>query len=418
MADKPKYERKCKNWLADFGKWTLPRSEAPETFIFWTGIFTLAAVIRRHVMIPRSYMGGWEVTPNVYIMFVADPGKARKSTTANYAEDLFEITKGLTRPPELISKEALLSTLAESDDQSLAILAPEFGEFIAKSGVDMYGWLTNMYDGKRRISAKTISRGLELAERPCVNMLGATTPAWIADNMPESVIGGGFASRVIFIFEETVRRRQLYYNHLDWPALNQLQKDLASDLNHIATIEGEFTIEEKTQAWMEKWYRGTADQGRTEDYKMHGYFERRPAYVHKLAMIIHLSKADDLVLVQSDFDEAIVLLNQIERKLPMTFQAIGRNPYAIDIKRIYQYIQEQGEVSKITLLRAWMHTAEQDKLESFITNLASIGYIKVEARGDDLIISPAKGNGSRHSTDLAGHQTVAAPRPDQASEED
>jgi hypothetical protein len=188
------YQRKCKNWLQEFGKWTLCRSEAPESFIVWTALFTLASALRRHVYIPRSLMGSYDIYPNLYIMFVAPPGRARKTTTTDYAETLIDDIDDITKSPELITKESLLSTLINAPDTAMCIRAPEFGEFMAKSGPDMYGFLTNMYDGKKKIQVSTLSRGHEFAEKPCINLLGATTPQWIAANMPESVIGGGFAT--------------------------------------------------------------------------------------------------------------------------------------------------------------------------------------------------------------------------------
>jgi hypothetical protein len=383
-------ERKCQNWLSEFAKWTLPRSEAPESFIFWTGIFTLASAIKRNVTIPKRMMGSWEVIPNVYILFVADPGKARKTTTANYAEDLFEIAKGITRSPELISKEALLQTLVESPDQTIAILAPEFGEFMAKSGVDMYGWLTNMYDGKRRIVAKTISRSTELAEKPCVNLLGATTPVWIAENMPESVIGGGFASRVIFIHEDTVRRRKLFYNKLDWSVLDDIQKSLSIDLARISKIKGAMEFEsQETMDKIEAWYTDTADEGTAAHYKLSGYYERRPAYALKLAIILHLAYSDELVLTLQDFNEAVAILKQIEKKLPKVFEAVGKNPYVVDMNRIYDFILERKKVVKSDLYREFSHAAEQPKLDELLNALYVMKYIQLETVGPELYISPA-----------------------------
>ena len=66
----------------------MPRSEAKESFIFWTGLFTLASAIRRKVYIPKTVLGSWEVAPYLYIMFVAPAGKARKTTTLSYSDDL------------------------------------------------------------------------------------------------------------------------------------------------------------------------------------------------------------------------------------------------------------------------------------------------------------------------------------------
>lgn len=381
------YQRQCDNWLTEFGRWTLPRSEAPQTFIFWTGLFTLSCAIRRHVKIPKSILGSWEVSPNLYVLFIAGAGKARKSTTANYAEELLDEIPHITKSPELITKESLLSTLVKSDDASMSITASEFGEFMAKSGPDMYGFLTNLYDGKKKISVSTLSRGVEFVERPCINLLGATTPEWVAANMPESVIGGGFASRVIFIFEEQVRRRQLYFETLDHEALEEIKKRLIADLEHIATrIHGEFKIDPEAADFMEHWYRNTADAGKAEQYKLHGYFERRPAHAHKLAILIHLAYSDELVLTKKDFEMAIGYLTVIEKRLPQTFEAVGKNPYTVDMNRILEYIHQHGRVTRQQLYSQFYHVAAPAMLKELVEGIAEMGYITFETEGSVIYI--------------------------------
>ena len=384
------YKRQCKNWLDDFLRWTLPRSEAPETFIVWTGLFNLASALRRHVKVPKRYLGSWEAAPNLYILFIAKAGRARKSTTANYSEELMDELTHITKSPELVTKESLLSTLVKSDDAAMSILAPEFGEFMVKSGPEMYGFLTNMYDGKRRIVGSTLSRGVEFVERPCVNLLGATTPEWVAANMPADVIGGGFASRVIFVFESTVRRRQLYFENLDHDALERLRVRLVADLDHIArNINGDFSIEDDAKSFMEEWYRDNADAPPDADSNLAGYYERKPAHIHKVAMLLHLAYSDELVLTKKDFKDAIELLHEVEVKLPETFQAIGRNPYTLDLKNMAEYIKQKGRVSERELRRKFYNVAARpEDLDGMIQSLIDLGRIS-------MIIDPSKPENQR-----------------------
>jgi hypothetical protein len=378
-ASSQAYKRLCDNWLDDFLRWTLPRSEAPETFIVWTGLFILASALRRHVKVPKRLLGSWEAAPNLYILFIAKAGRARKTTTALYTEELMEELTHITKAPELITKESLLTTLVKSDDSAMSILAPEFGEFMVKSGPEMYGFLTNMYDGKRRIVGSTLSRGVELVERPCINLLGATTPEWVAANMPADVIGGGFASRVVFVFESTVRRRQLYYDKLDQDALERLRVRLVADLDHISrNINGDFDIAPDAKEFMDAWYRDNADAPPDADSNLSGYFERKPAHIHKIAMLLHLTYSDDLIITIKDFKDAIKLLQEIEVKLPETFQAMGRNPYTLDLKNMAEYIKIKGRVSERELKRKFFNTAARpEDLDGMIQSLIDLGRINM-----------------------------------------
>lgn len=376
--------RKCKDWLLSFIDWSLPRSEAPRSFHLWTGLFTLASCLKRRVYIPKDLLGGWECFPHLYIIFVAPPGKARKSTTAAYSEELLREIPLVMRAPTSMTKEQLLKKLAESDDASMSIFSSEFAMFIQKSGIDMYDVLTDLFDGKKDISVETISRPLDFAEYPCVNLLAATTPGWISDNMPESVIGGGFASRVIFVFEERIRRAQLYYREIDHNYLNQLKKDLLEDLLHITVnVQGKFDLSEEAKTFMEVWYKNHAEKENVSNYRLQGYYERKPAHIHKLAMLLHVAIADDLMLTINDFKTAIDVLEQLEVKLPRTFQNIGKNPYTADIDRIVEYVAEKGKVRRSILLAAFYHVAMPEQLLELVGFLLAIGRIKIVVTGDD-----------------------------------
>lgn len=383
------YQRKCPNWLETFTRWCLPRSEAPESFILWTGLFTLAAGVRRQVRVPRRLFGSWEASPNLYVIFVAPPGKARKSTTTDYAEDILDGIPRIIKAPTIVTQASLLNRLVESSDSSVYILSREFGSFIKKSGMEMFEFLTDIFDGRKTIEASTIGRGIEFAERPCVNLLAATTPRWISENMPESVIGGGFASRVIFVFEEQVRRRQLYYEELDHDFLNKLQQDLIDDLRHIVEkCHGDFSLEEDAKAFMEGWYRENADNSH-ENYRLHGYFERKPAHIHKLAMLIRLSYSDELVITKADFERAIYLLELLEHKLPKAFQSIGKNEFAPDMDLILEYIKEnsngypdsedmdkQNWVERAELYSEFYSNAQPNLLTELISGLVAMDKIE------------------------------------------
>lgn len=342
----------------------------------------MASTLKRRVKVSKKYLGGWEVSPTLFIIFVAPPGSARKSTSAVYAEDLLSEIPVIERVATSITKEMLLKKLSEIDDSSLTIFSSEFAMFIQKSGFEMYDVLTHLFDANRDVSVETLGRALDFAEKPCVNLLACTTPDWISNNMPEHVIGGGFASRVIFVFEETVRRYQLYYDEIgiDWDVVNRMRTDLIEDLMHMATnIVGDFEIEKEAKEFMEPWYKQAAKQGAIagDNYRLRGYFERKPAHVHKLAMLLHLAYSDDLVLTLRDFHGAISILDDVELKMPRTFAAIGKNPYAVDMNRMLDFVARRGEVSKRDLKANFYQSADPRKLEELIQGLIDMGKIKM-----------------------------------------
>lgn len=387
MAETVKYTRKCKDWLQSYVEWAKPRCESPETFIYWSGLWTLAAALRRHVKVPRELMGGWEIAPNIYTIFVAPPGRARKTTSINFSDDIISEVKGLTRGPTIVTQAALLKQLADSDDGSIYIQSHEFSSLIMKSKIEMFEFLTDLYDGKKHIDAATISRSIDFVERPCCNLIAATTPRWIVENMPESVIGGGFASRVIFIYEDRVRRRQLYYEGLNYDYFDKLQADLVEDLQHIIDdVRGDFILEEDAKAIMEGWYRQNAEVP-DADYRLSGYLERRPAHIHKVAMLLHISRSDELVIERRDFEDAIALITKVEAKLPAVFNQIGKNPHAIDMNQMVDWIQNKGQVTIKDLRRQFYSSADPRMLDELITGLIQMDFI--HQVGQTIIFGPA-----------------------------
>lgn len=376
------YKRQCDNWLADFARWTIPRSEAPEIWIFWAGLYALSAAVRRHVKISREYLGSWECAPNIYLMFVGEPG-SRKTTTGDYAYELIQSVDGITMAPDQVSMPKLLTALVESPDSSMCIHSGEFGEFMQKSGTDMYSFLTNAFDGKKKIEVGTHIRGVEFVERPCVTLFGATTPAWIAANMPEDVIGGGFASRVVFIYEDSVRQRRLFYkDKVNFEEIDDIGDRLKADLQHIANIKGDFELTQEAMDFMEPWYAEAADKISKKVYHLQGYHQRKPAHIMKVAQLIKLSRCDELLLDVDDFKEALEVVEMTERKLGKVFGAVGKNAYTVDMRRILAFINENGRTNRKLVNATFMNAATPKLLEELVVGLATCGLITITISQD------------------------------------
>lgn len=376
-------KRQCDNWITHFRKWTYPRSEAPESFILWAGLSTLASVIRRKVSVSKKWLGSWDAYPFMYIFFISPPGQGRKTTTIGYADELLNEVKSINMAAQAMTWQDLMNRLASYKEASLTIHAMEFGTFYKPSGDVMIDGLTALFDGRRKFDSSTIVRGVELAAKPCVNLLAATTPIWIAENLTEGMVGGGFMSRVIPIYEERVRRRQMFYESLDQDALKRIKERLVADLQHLSSFgESEFDFTEDAKMFFEEWYDKTADRYfRESDKRLHGYFERKPAHALKVAMLLHLAYSDELTLTKEDLEQSLKLLATVERHMLRVFQAVGKNPYTVEMDTIEEFIREKGSVTKTELLNRFYHAAAPDMLLELVNALFLMKKIKVS--GDD-----------------------------------
>lgn len=379
--------RKCENWLQSFRDWIVPRSEAPESFVFWAGAFTLASALRRRAFIPKSELGGWSCFPHLYVMFVGPPGM-RKSTAMDFALDLQTQVSDIIRPPTLITKEALLQSIINSPDSSISVSVLEFSDFILKGGKEMYDLLTSLYDAKRDLSVATLARGREGTERPCMNFSACTTPGWISANMPPESITGGYASRVIFVYEQELSKRRLFWTKEmadgGEARFNKLEANLVEDLVHIASnISGEFTFTKEAREGLEDWYQTISTRGTNK--KLDGYIARKHVHVMKLSMILSVAGSDSLIIDWPTAQAAINIVTQTEKKLPLVFAGVGKNTYALEMKDLADYIQLNVQVPRAQLLSHFESAAEPQKIIQLIDGLVAMRKIVASITENDIL---------------------------------
>lgn len=372
-------KRRCSNWLSTYQEWALDRCAAPKSFVFWSAIFCLSSAIRRKVFVPKKILGAWNCYPFVYIFLVGPPG-TRKNTAMGFSVDILDQITTLTKPPEFIGPESLIDSISKSDDYSVYLLIEEFGDLVLSGNNKMYEFLTSVFDGKKELRKKTFTRGLEYASKPCVNGFFGTTPKWINENMPEAVIGGGFASRCIFVNELKPTSRRIFFADGELPKpleyYAKLEKDLVADLQHIANnIEGEFDISKGDRDWFEKWHE---DHEYSSHSKLQGWNNRKITYILKLAQLVKISYSDELVLTRKDIEEAIKIVDSIENKLPKVFEGVGKNEYLFDAKDMVEFISNNPGVERNVVLKQFETVAMVGLLEQLIDGLLMTDQLKSE----------------------------------------
>lgn len=281
----------------------------------------------------------------------------------------------ITKAPAFITKESLLDSIFKSKDSSVYLSVEEFGDLLLKSGPEMYEFLTSMFDAKKSVEQSTLSRGFELTEKPCVNLLAGTTPQWIADKMPEAIIGGGLASRIIFIYEDRAPKSKIFFRH-DPKDYEPLRKDLVSDLAHIANnLEGEFILPQVVEDWMEKWNEESVKETK-KNPKLSGYYARKVTHILKIAQLYHIARTDELTLDLNDVQAAVGIVESTEKNLPRVFAGVGKNIYSIDTRDIIKYVSDNIGVARSEILREFSSVATVPKLDELINGLSDMKLIE------------------------------------------
>jgi len=399
MPDVPEGGREAGNWIAAYLEYT-KESESPDAYHVWTALSSIASVARRNVWLDQ---GIYLLYPNLYVALVGPPGRTGKSTAIRMGRRLITQVPGIVMGPDSCSREQLIRKMAESklnNQCCLTLHSTEFSSIIDLSGIQMIQFLTDVYDcdyfNPKGWAYETKTSGKDYLVNPYLNMLVGTTPSYIADSMPDNVIGHGFTSRTVFIYGD--KERQI--NPRPKEADRGLVAALIRDLQRVAGVFGEFrwdcncpnecTCERETgKKTYDTFYRGLYTSI-PPDYRLEGYHWRKKIHVLKVAMLLSLAERDNLVLDSKIITASNQFLDIIEGPMSRTFSAVGKYERASDLERIGSQIVAAGGMPVSDMFRRnYFAGAEQD-LRSIISSLSSMGIIKLVQQNGSEYLKPLR----------------------------
>ena len=326
----------------------------------WSGISAIASALRKKVWIDQDQ---FQWTPGLYIIFVGPPGVITKSTTTDLSSNLLREVPGIKFGPNNITWQALASSFAgacesfiwpiASGDQHpmspVTLVSRELGSLLNPKDQDLVNLFIELYDGAKVYQKETKMSGNDTIESPWINMLGATTPSWIADNVPKSALGGGLISRCIFLFGDEKEKMVPYPKEVirNKVVHDMVRKALVHDLEHISlNLCGPFEMTKDAIAWGSEWYirLWTNAKSHYNDDKLMGYIARKQTHMHKVAMVLSASRKDQLVLTAEDLQLADQMLTAIEGQLDKVFAQIGRTEQSVQAEKFIGLIKQKGKV--------------------------------------------------------------------------
>lgn len=383
--------RRCKNWLNTYLKY-VDNTEPPLLYKTWCAISALSIALERKCYIP--WVGGFIWYPNMYIVLVGPPGQVRKSTAIRPMVDIISNLEDIHVSANSTTRESLIRTLAESssftvnkdsgeqvEHCSLTILASELAVFIGGNSGQLMSDLSDWWDCPPYWEYKTKHQGCDKINGVWVNMIGATTPDLIEACLPVEMIGSGFASRIIFVYEQEIGKL------VTFPTLSDKEESLKEDLIHdiklINELSGEFKISDCFKKRWEKWYKDNYYNPPFRDTKLVGYTSRRPTHIMKLCMLISASKGDSMMLTSVELDEANELLRRTEEKMPRTFTSLGRRTDADIVNSIMTEVAKAGTITYTKLLNKFYMDVNTRSFDEMIEALRRTDFLKVRRNGKD-----------------------------------
>lgn len=391
--------RHFSSWLGAYVDYT-QHSESPDSLHFWTGVSVIAGALRRRVWVDERY---FQWSPNFYIIFVAPPGIASKSTCVNIGMRLLSEVEGIHFGPQSLTWQGLTVALEEAKDtvavnggesflpmSCLTIPVSELGTFLKPKETDLIDLLVDLWDGQIRTWRHRIKTGDKpetTIVNPWINLIGCTTPAWLRSNFPSYMIEGGLTSRVIFVFAEQKRKLVAYPSEVIDAGIHEAKtRLLAEDLRIISELMGEYKRTPAANAWGKAWYENhwSSRPAHLLSERFGGYYARKQGHIHKLAIVLAASQRNELLITERDLATADRLVTSLELDLKKVFDSIGMVDSARHSTDVLQHIRVHKFISLKELYTLMLSLMEREDIERSLTALVQTGKVKQDIVNGEL----------------------------------
>lgn len=323
-------------------------NECPRNYHIGTALFTLAAANGLRCWVDMGY---FDIRVNLYLGLIGKQG-SRKTTAKDIGRSILmdalpdtPLCASVQSMQDLVKRLASDECLRAYQDEHgnliewkpMTAFVNELKNFLSINPSQMLDFLTDIYD-RKVFDASTIKHGLQVVMNPCLNFLACETPKWIIDKLKLNIITGGFARRIIYIYELDKSQR------IPFPMVNDTliaaRQRCVKHLKKVATIAGQFKWSPEGRHFYESWYRGLKPP---DDEVMEGYYESKHTQLLKFAMLLALGEDEPKLVLTRDFLElGLAILDTFETNMPKLSVAAGRNELAVPMQRILELLEKNA----------------------------------------------------------------------------
>lgn len=331
-------QRNYADWLSSFVEYA-SIGESPLHILYWVGVSTIAGALRRRVWVEQEF---FQWVPNFYIVVVAPPAVVSKSTTANIGFNLLGKVEGIHFGPDITSWQALIQEMGTIGEEyeyqgghfkmhAITCAIDEFGTFLDPTNREQVDSLVRLWDGKlsdRAFRKLTKTQGTDVLDNPWINLYACTQPVWLNNNFPETFLGGGLLSRIIFLHADNKRQfvpllsTAIRERNARDAKFRMMPQKLAADLQLMANLHGPFTLTPAAEAYNDAHYRAHWAKIQGSEAAT-GFQGRKQTHLFKLAMVVSASRGDFPLLDVQHLEEAERQLSLIEPGIAKVLQVVG-----------------------------------------------------------------------------------------------
>ena len=367
--------RQCKlSWVDTYIDYTR-NQESPTSFHEWTALCLLSATVGRNIWIVRIK---YTIFPNIFVILVAGSAKCKKSTAIKIGE---RILKATTDPPMIfaqrVTTEALIEALENNKIEGQCagiIIADELSVFMAAGSKEsgIIPMLTTLYDSPDEWTYHTRSRGKEILKNVTLTILAGTTKVWLKCAVPADSVAGGFASRIIFVYQELPNRPILFWD--ETAEEMELRRQLIYDLNLIRKeIKGPMDFSPEAKKAAEEWYQ--EEWFKTRDEKVDGYFSRKHDTMFKIAALFSVAESSTRVITAAHIKRALGLMEENERFMEPIIASIMASQVGDLTERVLEIIRREGKITHPEMLRKCWRIADAQTITMMLRTLIDSGEV-------------------------------------------
>ena len=378
--------------------------ESTKKIHMWTAISILAGALERKVWMDRGY---YTLFPNLYVFIIGKSGLIKKSTSTNIGIDLLREVPGFNFMSERLTSASLIEQLSTShktfeykeriiNQSATFAYASELSILMMEVHGTIIELLTTFYDCQPNDASKPWvykTRTKEPLEiyGPCLNILGASTTAWLERCIPKNEMEGGFTGRCIFVVEKDGPEK-----FVAWPEYTaetlEMKSRLVEDLMMINELKGQVVIHPKTKEYFTKWYNFHMKEVVTpnKDPRFTGYLSRKGDLLLKLAMVRSASLRDDLYILPSHLEWAGKVLQATEKDMFHAFDKAYHNKKthqdesypSINTLNAFNLIKSRDKISVKKIRKFFGVKSKGGDLGKCLSELVEMGRIDIETKGD------------------------------------
>ena len=373
-------------------------SEPPTKYHEWCAVSVMAAAMQRKC---KLVWGSITHYPNFFIAITGPAGDARKGTAMNFAREFVD-DLNIPLAADANSPQALIRRLMESEDteigtpeaenyisthSSLTCFSPELTVFLGYQNKEFMSILCDFYDCRARFIYETIGRGTEEIIGIYLNLIGATTPDLIQMAMPTEIVGSGLSSRIIFVYEPSIRAKVPCPFYTQTDEGKELKRKLTEDLHQIKSLSGRFKVSKRYVEEWTKFYTEMPINPPFDPRNFKHYWSRRPGHIVKLAMIFSASRSNEMVIRVKDLERAKSFITETEKNMPNVFAGMGRSNKSDIVSAIMRWIALKEEVKMQDLMAEFVRDVDDYEMERIIKTLRTMKYITlVEKLGQTILV--------------------------------